>query len=241
MGVRRSIEVISVGSNIPLTPITEIDREGIRRGLMEDSNALLVAAFGSVHDRDLTATQHAIRQLDQRAELVWIGGSRAESSSQRAWAGSQGEVGVRWTGHLPHQEVSRLLGACDLMILPFIDGVSTRRTSAITGLQHGVPLLTTRGAKLEDCFIHGQNLYLVPARDRRALAQGLSQLAGNPDLRSHIARGARRLYETHFAWDVVAEQVSNVVRGGPPQRDLQDTGNASVEPSPLVSKAAPGP
>jgi glycosyltransferase involved in cell wall biosynthesis len=120
------------------------------------------------------------------------------------------EGDVTWTGHLPHSEVSKLLSVCDLMILPFLGGVSTRRTSAVTALQHGLPLLTTRGIGQEPWFVHGKNAYTVPAGDGPALAQGLVDLARKPELRAQLAEGARALFRASFAWDVIAQRVAGL-------------------------------
>src|SRR5439155_685810 len=111
-------------------------------------------------------------------------------------------------------EISKLLSACDLMLLPFVDGISARRTSAVTALQHGLPLLTTRGNRLDALFVHGQNVYLVPCGDSQALARGLVELASRVDLRSRLSRGARATYDTHFRWELIARQVAGLVQDG---------------------------
>ncbi len=112
-----------------------------------------------------------------------------------------------WGGDPPHTEVSRFLSSCDLMILPFVDGVSTARSKGVTALRHGLPLLTTYGTKLEAEFVHGVNAYSVPIRDRQGLADGLLELAANPEFRARIGEGVHALGKTQFTWDVVAKQV----------------------------------
>jgi glycosyltransferase involved in cell wall biosynthesis len=224
IGIRKRIRVIPVGSNIPQATINELDRARVRKELLGGSNGLLVAGLGAMHDRDVPAVLYGLQQMQREwpTKLFWIGGGSLDQQSlvsinQAVQDNGLDNNDVEWTGVLPHPEVSRLLSACDVVILPFVDGVSTRRTTAMTALQHGLPLLTTRSARLEPFFSHGHNSYLIPAGDKQALASAMVELGGNPKLRARLARGGRALYETNFAWDVIAQQVASVAQD---QQDL---------------------
>ncbi len=217
MGVGKRIDVIPVGSNIPLAMTGEADRTRLRKQLLGDSNGFLVGGFGARHDRDIPNALHALGRLkrERSAKLAWIGGGSASEDERVRVAETMRlhgleEDDVNWTGQLPHCDVSTLLSVCDLIMLPFVDGVSTRRTSAVTALQHGLPLLTTRGTRQEPWFVHGQNVYLVPAGDRHGLADGLMELASKPELRAALREGARTLYDARFAWHVIAEQAARL-------------------------------
>ncbi len=217
MGIRKRIQVIPVGSNIPLTTISEEDRARLRRRLLDRSDGVLVASFGARHDRDLMAALYGLQRLktETPARLVWIGGGTLHEGERRSVEQAMDlnrlRAGdVEWTGELSHPEVSRVLGVCDLMVLPFVDGVSTRRTSAVTALRHGLPLLTTRRARQEPWFVHGENVYLVSTGNKQALADGLVELAQTPALRARLSDGARELYRARFAWHLIAEQVAEL-------------------------------
>jgi glycosyltransferase involved in cell wall biosynthesis len=220
VGVHKPIQMIPVGSNIPLAIMSNEERTRLRQQMLGTSEGLLVVGFGARHDRDIPALLSGLRELKKlgRAKLVWIGGGKPDERHQvnieRAirMHGLDGRD-IDWTGVLPHPQVSRLLAASDLMILPFIDGVSTRRTSAVTALQHGLPLLTTRNACLEPEFVHGKNVYLTPIGDTKALENGLVELAQRPEFRAQLAHGARELYHAHFDWGVIARQVSALAEG----------------------------
>jgi glycosyltransferase involved in cell wall biosynthesis len=219
MGIRKQIRVIPVGSNVPRVGMGDEERCGLRRQFLGREDGLLVVGFGARHDRDIPATLAAIRLLKTHisVKLIWIGGGDADDrhSARIDRALKMNELtedDVQWTGVLPHPEISRLLSASDLMILPFIDGVSSRRTTAVTALQHGLPLLTTRGHSPEPWFVHGQNVYLTPAGDIQGLADALVELAQKPESWGGLAYGARELYDERFAWGVIAEQVASLVR-----------------------------
>ena len=216
IGIRRPVQVIPVGSNIPVAPSTYEERSALRRKILGPNDGVLMAGFGARHDRDLSAVLAALGDLKKKmvAKLVWIGGGEPDAQYQgrlAEWMRGNGltDDDVRWTGTLPHPQVSRLLSAADCMILPFIDGVSARRTSAVSALQHGLPLLTT-GGDGEPWFIHGKNVYLTPVGDSAALREGLRDLVSSPELRATIAHGARKLYDERFAWEVIARGVATL-------------------------------
>ena len=218
LGVGKPVQLIPVGSNIPLTMTSAEDRARLRRQLLGSSD-LLVASFGARHDRDVPGVLYALRELNKlvRARLLWVGGGSLSgpdrvSIEETVRLAGLHEGDVTWTGDLPHPEVSRVLSVCDLMMLAFVDGVSTRRTSAMTAFQHGLPLLTTYGNTLAVQFVHRANTYLVPNGNRQALADGLIELGTNPELRTRIARGGRALYEAAFTWDVIAKQVLSLTQ-----------------------------
>jgi len=106
------------------------------------------------------------------------------------------------------------MAACDLFVLPYIDGISSKRTTLAAALLHGLPVLATRGKRLDGMFVHGENIYLVPLGDDEAFAHGRLGLGRRPELRPRLAHGARALHDARFAWEVVAEQVARYAGDG---------------------------
>src|SRR5207244_8988104 len=68
---------------------------------------------------------------------------------------------VRATGALSTEDISRHVSACDVMLQPYQDGVSGRRTSVMTALAHGVPIVTTQGKATERCWTESQAVKLT--------------------------------------------------------------------------------
>ena len=218
LGVRKRIDVIPVGSNIPRAAVTEHERRRVRSQLLPGGEGVLIAGFGAVHDRDVALLVEGLARLQRErpARLVWIGagvGARhhLDGIVRAMRQGGVSESDLVWTGTIPHPEVSKLLAASDLMALPFIDGVSTRRSTAMAALEHGLPLVTTRAHEIDDLFRDGDNVCLVPVGDRAGFCETLLRLARDTDLRARISDGARALYQTHFAWGVIARQVARAL------------------------------
>jgi glycosyltransferase involved in cell wall biosynthesis len=215
VGVWKSIQVIPVGSNIPRAIVSAAEIKAIRTRLGVDDATLLIGCFGSAGpDRDAVLLLAVLGELrrEQSMKLVWLGKSglhfeRWARLDEAAGVDDDGG-GIIRTGQLPHPEISRIMSACDLFVLPFTDGVSTKRGTLAAALLHGLPILSTRGKRLDEIFVHGENIYLVPPGDAQGFADGLTQLARCPKLRDRLARGARTLHDAHFAWDVIAKQAA---------------------------------
>jgi glycosyltransferase involved in cell wall biosynthesis len=218
VGVWKPIQVIPVGSNIPHVDVSAEDVQRVRERLGAHPDTLIVGSFGSVGPHgDVRLVLTAVERLkpERSLKLVWIGRSGLHTEQGTGWHEAnqsvrEGRGDVIWTGSLPHPEVSRLMAACDLLVLPFTDGISSKRTTLAAALLHGLPVLTSRGQHVDSMFVHRENIYLVPLGDDKAFADGLMELVGCSELRARLARGARALYETHFAWEVIADRIIRV-------------------------------
>jgi glycosyltransferase involved in cell wall biosynthesis len=180
-----------------------------------DRNALLIGTFASLGphgDAGLLLTAFEKVKSERSLTLVCLGKSglrpeRRAGSQKGNQSAGEGSGDIIWTGPLPHPEVSRLMATCDVFVLPYLDGISSRRTTLAAALLHGLPVLTTRGKQADAMFVHRENIYLVPLGDAQAFADGLMELARCPELRTRLALGARALHAARFSWHTIARQV----------------------------------
>jgi glycosyltransferase involved in cell wall biosynthesis len=103
------------------------------------------------------------------------------------------------TGTLAAAELSLHLSACDLMLQPYIDGVSSRRTSVMVGLSHGVPIVTTSGRLTEPLWQESEAVALVPIENIEALVETAKRLLSDAVIRRRMSAAARALYDERFA------------------------------------------
>jgi glycosyltransferase involved in cell wall biosynthesis len=100
---------------------------------------------------------------------------------------------VHATGALSAAELSRHISACDVMLQPYPDGISSRRTSAMVALAHAVPMVTTAGALTESISQGSEAVVLVPVGDHEALAAATATLLADPMRRAAWATCGRVL------------------------------------------------
>ncbi len=121
-------------------------------------------------------------------------------------------VELRTTGALAPDDVSLHLWAGDLALLPFTDGVSTKRGTLMAALAHGVAVLGERGASTDTILTKAVDaLELTPAGDRSAFARAAARLAAAPARLLQLGAAGRALYEARFDWPVISAQVGAVL------------------------------
>lgn len=211
---RSSVHQIPVGANILPEPLTEAERTEVRRSLGAEAGPLLgdlSALSVRKQPQDLVAIIAAIKPV---ARLALLGGLAGDQSRRRYIEDIAKRTGVAdritWTGFLSPQELSRALMALDVYIHAQDVGASTRSTALVAALAHGLAIVSYRGIETSELFVDGENILLVPQGDTAALLNAVGRVLGSPELREHLAQGARQLYLRHFTWDSIARQFCKV-------------------------------
>ena len=106
---------------------------------------------------------------------------------------------------LPPEQVSLHLQACDLIIQPYIDGVSTRRTTVMAALAHGLPVVTAHGFLSEPFWSDAGAVSLASSNDPAALASAAEALLSDPPARARLAEASRAFYTSRFAVEHTVE------------------------------------
>lgn len=141
----------------------------------------------------------AIRQLlDKGYDVIYdIVGSGESEESLRFAAHDLGlQAHVRWQGRQPAAMVKQQLEQADIYLLPSLsEGLSN---AALEAMAMELPVVATMAGGMAEAIIDGVEGYLVPSRDAAALAQAISSLLDNPQLRQQIGQSGRRRIENHF-------------------------------------------
>lgn len=215
------IDRIPIGSNIAVNPPANFTPEDWRAQRHIPADAYLVGYFGFINKtKGVDTLAHAVRLLIEEhhtpTHLVVIGGQTGASDQtnlQQADIAQEliGGLGitrhVSWTGFVEAQEVSAYLMACDVVALPFKDGVSLRRGTLMAALLHGCPIVTTFPTESDPDLVDGETMRMVPADNPQRLAEVLKELEQNPDQRTKLGQGARQIAQT-FEWSSIAKQTS---------------------------------
>ena len=207
-------QVIPIGSSIKRSPLSASQRADRRAQIAGDDNHLLLGHFGFV--RPIKGVDYLIdalarlRDCGTDARLVFIGARSniVDDGADRRYLLELEERirrhgledAVHWTGYVSDEEASRWFGAVDLVVLPYVDGASFRRSSLIAALHQGCAILSTVPALAEPAFEHGENLWLTPPRSSEAIANAVLQLMAQPQQLAALRAGALRLSKT-FDWE----------------------------------------
>jgi glycosyltransferase involved in cell wall biosynthesis len=119
---------------------------------------------------------------------------------------------VRVTGHLPEDEVSKLLAAADVAVFPFTAGVTVKSGGMLAALEHRVPVVATAAEPPDPHLEHERHLLLVRRRDPGALAVAVSRLLTDRALGARLADEGARLARRH-GWSWIAAAHMDLYRG----------------------------
>jgi hypothetical protein len=197
--LRQPLRVLPVPGTIPVDPDLPQVRQ-LREALLGPATHL-VGYFGAGGDYALEALRAAASRLNgdgAGCAFVCIGKGSGDVARSLAGDGTIRAGLVRATGTLGGAELSRHLQACDVLVQPYVDGVSGRRTTTVSALEHGIPVATTFGRLSEPFWQDAAGIAVVPADHPERLGDVVSALL-EPSRNRAARTAARKFYETHFA------------------------------------------
>lgn len=121
------------------------------------------------------------------------------------------ESRITWTGFVGDSEVFNYLRAVDVVVLPFRDGASFRRSSLMVAIHLGCTIITTQPSMTIPEFEQGQ-LLLVKPEDSVGLAAAIEKLQDSPELRQDLQTKVKSLRQ-RFDWDAIAQDMLKFYEG----------------------------
>ena len=188
---------LPVPSGIPVVR----DREGAASiRARYSAGGSLVGHFGTYGGLIVPILQRSVRALiDQSDCHVLLLGQGSDVACRNLVASQPRLLGrVYGVGQLPADDLSRHVSVCDVMLQPYPDGVSTRRTSVMVALTHGIPVVSTKGPLTETLWEKSDIAVLAPAAEPNRLALETVALLNDPSRRAAIARRASAFYDEQF-------------------------------------------
>jgi glycosyltransferase involved in cell wall biosynthesis len=200
----REGEWLPVASNAP-TEVSADAAARTRASLGFTSEQLVLGHFGTF---TASITQHlapvfrALLAGDPRRVALLIGRGGQEFAAREL-----GDLGTRVVatgaldaayGSLDAHVLAAHLASSDLVVQPYSDGVSSRRTTAMAALALGKPLLTNQGFLTEPCWRDG-DVALATDPSAESLLAASNPFLGDPVQRADLARRGLALYQRAFS------------------------------------------
>ncbi|MFN7921996.1 MAG: glycosyltransferase [Bryobacteraceae bacterium] len=108
---------------------------------------------------------------------------------------------VHAAGVVPAEVAAVNLAACDVVLQPFPDGATTRRTSLMASVALGRPVVTNSGPLTEPLWRESRAVAMAGKPDPIELAEWVERLLDDDDIRKGIGSRAAALYRREFALD----------------------------------------
>ncbi|MCE9608437.1 MAG: hypothetical protein K8U03_26435 [Planctomycetia bacterium] len=205
----RPLEVLPVPSNIG----HEVDAcavANLRHTLLQDGSTSTIGHFGT-YSAGIIALLVPILQLllsrSHGVKIVLLGRGSAAClhdllTGHPDWHGRV----VAFDG-LEDVEVAATLQACDLMIQPFPDGASTRRTSLMACLAAGIPTITTIGELSEPFWQTQQACAAVEVGNVERAIRIIDQWLAEPQMSNATGARGRHYYSAHFSLECAIAKI----------------------------------
>ena len=162
-------------------------RQRGRQKLGLSSERFVVAFLGYIYPakgvRPLLRAFERVCQTNRYVRLLFIGGrSDLDVAMDVAYLDTverlsrQLKLTIRSIGRgafNPESEASMYLYAGDVCALPFVVGAQMNNSSLASVAVHGIPIITTKGQRIEAPFRDHENGLLCPPNDPDALARAL--------------------------------------------------------------------
>jgi len=199
-GARAPVNVLPVPSNVRDDAAPE-KIAALRQQFCRGRNNRLMGHFGigdALVENQLRQFIPGVLRKSEECCFLLIGKSGERLAEELRIAYPEIAPRIFASGILSTTEISAYIGACDLMVQPYIDGMSTRRTAAMAALASGRALLTTEGHSTEPFWTGCSQVAIVPANDPGALIVRARQLLDDDRERGRMAEAGQRLYIALF-------------------------------------------
>lgn len=201
---------ISVASVAPVVPV-----------LTTSFRKKRLLHFGGLHpthslDHLLAAHRKVTHRMGvENVELVFVGVTQEEVQAALKVKGIH-EIpeGIVALGRLSESEVSQCLQSADLILAPFTDGISTRRSTVMACLAHGKPILTTYGSLSQGSTPWSTFCCVVPVAEMDEYAEQALRLLLDLEALADLGRKAKGAYDLRFSWSRLAQEFILALREG---------------------------
>ncbi|MDQ4078269.1 MAG: glycosyltransferase [Chloroflexota bacterium] len=217
-GVHR-LRQIPIASPLPLELSTDWDRDAWRARWQVGPEQKLIVHFGFINRAKgveaLLRAYDGLLRAGQPYRLLMAGDplGASDPSNRHYLAEVEAlaeelnlhEPWLKWTGDLSEEELIQAILAADLIVLPYRDGASLRRSTLIMSLSLGRPVITTQPTTPIPFLKDGENIAFVRPDDPSDLARRIALLLRYEPTLRRLERGAHEL-RRYFDWERIAQQ-----------------------------------
>jgi glycosyltransferase involved in cell wall biosynthesis len=199
---------LPVPSNVPV--VQDPDQVAELRRTLAPRGESVIGSFGTFGRLIVPLLTGAVRRLiesrdDRVLLLLGRGSDRFAAELTTSRPDLAGRIVAR--GELAPAGISLHLQACDLLIQPYPDGLSSRRGSLMAGLAHGLATVSNLGHLSEPIWSDTGCVALAARPDPALIARTAEEVLASPKTRETLGMTARALYDGFFAIERTLEQL----------------------------------
>jgi glycosyltransferase involved in cell wall biosynthesis len=184
-------------------------RTQVLRDVNLDPQALVVGHFSTFGARVAEPLERELGSLldhDERVQILLSGVGSVQFSARLLASRSGATARVRALGETTLEAAADSVAAADVLLFPYPDGISSRRTSVMGALALGKPVVTNAGPNTEALW-SATGCVRLASLEPGELARATSELLGDPAARARLGERAREVYASRFS---IAENLAKI-------------------------------
>ena len=196
---RTQFEWTPVPSNVPeCSDLREVLRV---RGALVDPGQTVLGHFGTFRQRYRDAARSGDRGDPRKHGRPGASDRPRQRRVARDFVSENRGSARRLvaSGELEPDQIAIALSACDVLLQPYPDGISTRRGTAMAAMSLGIPLVSNLGHLSESNWRGTPGAWITQTSAATELAAAVRELLEDRELRASISAQARALYQQHFS------------------------------------------
>lgn len=108
------------------------------------------------------------------------------------------------------EEIKHLYSSSDIFVLPSLK--ETFGIVLLEAMHYGLPIITTNISAMPELVTDGENGLLVPVANSQVLAEAMSKLIKDPDLRRQMGERGRQRVTQSYQWDTTCSEFLSIVQ-----------------------------
>ncbi len=113
-----------------------------------------------------------------------------------------------FNGAVPDEQIHSFLRNAELYLFP--NSPQTWGLAVFEAMASGMPVVLTSGCGASEVLTDHENALITPPDCPEALAKAIEELIGDKELRSRIARNARRFVEKNISWNKYSAEMTGI-------------------------------
>jgi glycosyltransferase involved in cell wall biosynthesis len=176
-----------------------------------------VGSFGPWHG--VLTLVEAIKEIPASSgvRFLLVGSGSLLAQVKQLLSNEEQEGRVIFTGGVGHEQVPRLLDACDVLASPHIPLADDTEffgspTKIFEYMAMGKGIVASRLGQIGEVLSDGESALLVEPGNTRELTEAIVRLGQSPELREHLGENARRHAIERHTWKRNAQNVLDAYR-----------------------------
>lgn len=188
----------------------DIEKGQIMENHRLDESKIILYVGRLRYHKGLEYLIESAQYTEKNVKYLIVGGGEFKSKLKNLVHKRKLENRVIFAGEVPNSELPKYYAACDIFVLPSISRLEAFGIVGLEAMASGKPVIISDIPGVREVINDGVEGLLVEPMNAKDLAEKITQLLSDADLRKKMGENGRRKVNEDFTWDKVVRQVEEV-------------------------------